>query len=183
LSPGIRQVAFTYELPASAFPLNLPVSGSVGVLEVLIQEPTARVQAASLREVPSVNADGKIFRRFLAQDLPPGASLRVEVPRMTVSERQSIYRVVLMAIVALMLAALGATLFRGRRRALGRAAPSSSSAPEPRSRVLVRAIATLDDDFDRSAAGEGSARDEYEATRASLKRELSEALAAERKTP
>lgn len=181
LSPGIRQVAFTYELPTTAFPLSLSAARPVGVLEVLVQEPTARVQAPALREVPSVSAEGKVFRRFLAQDLPASGVLQVDVPRMTVSERQSIYRAVLYAIIALMASALTFVALRGRRT---RRVAADASAPvsEPRSRALVRAIAALDDEFDRAEASDEAARDGYRSTRESLKRELSEALAAERRT-
>ena len=36
-----------------------------------------RVEAPALREVPSVSAEGKVFRRFLAQDVPASGVLRV----------------------------------------------------------------------------------------------------------
>ena len=52
-SPGIRQVAFTYELPASAFPLDIRVDEPASVFEVLVQEPTTRVAGAWLRETPA----------------------------------------------------------------------------------------------------------------------------------
>jgi len=179
LSPGIRQVAFTYELPTKAFPLSISAAHPTGVLEVLVQEPTARVEAPALREVPSVSAEGKVFRRFLAQDVPASGVLRVDVPRMSVAERQSIYRVVLYTIFALMASALTVAVMRGRRaRAVDGPSPAEM---EPRSRILVRAIATLDDEFDRAGAGDQAARDEYRSTRESLKRELSEALASERR--
>lgn len=181
VSPGIRQVAFTYELPTSAFPLRITAGKPTGVLEVLVQEPTARVEAPSLREVPSVNADGRTFRRFLAQDLPQGAVLRVEVPRMSISERESIYRMVLYVLIAGMVVALAVASRRGRRTRTD-AAPVTPAA-EARSRILVRAIATLDDDFDRSGgATDAAAREEYQSARTSLKRELAEVLAAERGT-
>jgi hypothetical protein len=181
VSPGIRQVAFTYELPANAFPLSITAGQPIGVLEVLVQEPTARVEAASMREVPPANAEGRVFRRFLAQDLKPNAMLRIDVPRMTVSARESIYHVVLYVLVAMMVVALAFAIQRGRRTAPAPAAPAPPiPSAEPRSRALVRAIATLDDDFDRTGGGDGAARSEYETTRASLKRELADALAAER---
>jgi hypothetical protein len=179
LSPGIRQVAFTYELPTKAFPLSISAAHPTGVLEVLVQEPTARVEAPALREVPSVSAEGKVFRRFLAQDVPASGVLRVDVPRMSVAERQSIYRVVLYTIFALMASALTVAVMRGRRARAG-AGPSPAE-EEPRSRILVRAIATLDDEFDRAGAGDQAAQDEYRSTRESLKRELSAALASERR--
>ncbi|HEY9228923.1 MAG TPA: hypothetical protein VIP11_19890, partial [Gemmatimonadaceae bacterium] len=49
LSPGIRQFAFTYELPAKAFPLTLPAEKPTGVFEILIEEPAAEIRAPALR--------------------------------------------------------------------------------------------------------------------------------------
>lgn len=181
ISPGIRQVAFTYELPTNAFPLSITAGQPVGVLEVLVQEPTARVEAPALREVPPANAEGRVFRRFLAQDLRPNATLRIDVPRMSVSERETIYRVVLYVLVAAMAVALALAARRGRGATRSAVAPPPAPTPEPRSRALVRAIATLDDDYDRAGGADDSARSEYESTRASLKRELADVLAAERK--
>jgi hypothetical protein len=180
ISPGIRQVAFTYELPSDAFPLTITAGRPTGVLEVLVQEPTARVQAPAIREVPSANAEGRVFRRFLAQDVPPSGVLRIDVPRMSVSARESIYRVVLYALLAVMGIALVVAFRRRRPASLPEPAPPVAIPDEPRSRALVRAIATLDDDFERHAGANGD-RAEYEATRASLKRELADALAAERR--
>ena len=181
VSPGIRQVAFTYELPTSAFPLRITAGKPTGVLEVLVQEPTARVEAPSLREVPAVSADGRTFRRFLAQDLPAGAVLRVEVPRLTIAERETIYRIVLYLLLAGMVVALAYAARRGKRM---RPEVAVLPVPETRSRLLVRAIATLDVDFDRAGVGatDPGAREEYQSARASLKRELVEVLAAERGT-
>jgi hypothetical protein len=146
-----------------------------------VQEPTARVEAPALREVPPANAEGRVFRRFLAQDLRPNATLRIDVPRMSVSERETIYRVVLYVLVAAMAVALALAARRGRGATRSAVAPPPAPTPEPRSRALVRAIATLDDDYDRAGGADDSARSEYESTRASLKRELADVLAAERK--
>jgi hypothetical protein len=178
LSPGIRQLAFTYELPSSAFPLALTAGRPTGVLEVLVQEPTARVEAPALREVPSANAEGRVFRRFLAQDVPPSGVLRIDVPRMSVSTRASVYRAVLYVLLATMAVAL---VFAFRRRRASAVPATVAMVDEPRSRALVRAIATLDDDFDRAGGADDSARAEYEARRASLKQELAAVLEAERR--
>jgi hypothetical protein len=178
VSPGIRQVAFTYELPSSAFPLELAAPEPVGVLEVLVQEPNAQVRAASLRQVPSASADGRVFRRFLAQDLAANSVLRIDVPRMSVSARESVYRIVIYVLLAVMVVALVFGIQRGRRASRVSAAPAPVA--EPRSRVLVRSIATLDDEYDRSGASDDAARDAYQSARESLKRELADALAAER---
>lgn len=180
ISPGIRQVAFTYELPSNAFPLTIPAARPTGVLEVLVQEPLASVRAPALREVPPANAEGRVFRRFIAQQVLPNAVLRVDVPRVTPAERQWIYGIVLCVLVAAMVGALAVAVRRGRRTASLAPIPAVAPAPERRSHALVRAIATLDDDFDRAESPGDAVRAEYQSARATLKRELAEALAAER---
>jgi hypothetical protein len=182
LSPGIRQVAFTYELPSNAFPLSIPVAQPTGVLEILVQEPLATVRAPSLREVPPANAEGRVFRRFIAQQVMPNAVLRVDVPRVTPAERQWIYGIVLSVLVVAMVGALVVAVRRGRRTASLAPTPIVAPAPERRSQALVRAIATLDDDFDRAENPDDAVRAEYRSARATLKQELAEALAAERQS-
>jgi hypothetical protein len=178
LSPGIRQVAFTYELPASAFPLVVPTDQPAGVLEILVQEPTARVQAPSVREMAPVSTDGRVFRRFLAQDVAAGATVRVDVPRIIGAERQRVYLGVGIAV----LAAMAMALVVASRRAVPRRAVVARLPIEPPSRALVRAIALLDSEFESRSPADQSAREDYEARRASLKAELGAALAAERRS-
>src|SRR5258708_17812829 len=68
ISPGIRQLSFSYTLPPSAFPLALPMVDSVEMFEVLVQEPAATVEGARLSEVAPVGQQGLTFRPLLAQD-------------------------------------------------------------------------------------------------------------------
>ena len=177
LSPGIRQIAFTYELPASAFPLTIPVERPTGVFELLIQEPTARVEGPSLREMAPVTTDGRVFRRFLAQDLSASAVMRIDMPRVVGAERERVYFGVGIALLAAMAVSL---VFAARRHAPRRAVAMPQSV-ESRSRVLIRTIAALDADFERAIQPDDAARETYAVTRASLKSELAAALAAERR--
>ena len=181
LSPGIRQFAFTYEIPSSAFPLDIAIDRPTGVLEVLVQEPTARITGAKLRETAPVSADGRTFRRFLAQDLNGGTVLRVDVPRLVGAEREKVYFGVTGALVAAMLVALVVASRRSRMRR-----PVIAPvyvAPEPRSRQLLRGLAALDDDFEKLASPDDATRATYERKRAELKAQFGEALAAERRAP
>ncbi|HEY6825504.1 MAG TPA: hypothetical protein VI259_01530 [Gemmatimonadaceae bacterium] len=173
VSPGIRQVAFTYDLPASAFPLSFRIDKPAGVLEVLVQEPTARVQAPGLRETPAVSAEGRTFRRFLAQDVAAGAMVRVDPPRAVGASRQRVYSGVGVLFVAAMFVAL---VFALRRRPHRGAATLTQ--PEPQR--LMREIAELDDAFEREADVNQEVRANYEARRATLKSELAHLLAGER---
>lgn len=177
LSPGIRQFAFTYELPSSAFPLEVPIARNTGVMEVLVQEPTAKISGAKLREVAPVSTEGRTFRRFLGQDLTPSEVLEISVPRVIGPEREKVYLGVGLAVLAAMAVALVFAARRPRMRVRTvRPAPA-----EARSQVLLRTLANLDESFEREAAPSDAARAEYEARRAALKQELADALAEERR--
>ena len=177
LSPGLRQVAFTYELPPSAFPLSIPVEKPTGVFEILMQEPTARVQAPSLREMAPVSTEGRTFRRFLAQELAENAVVRIDVPRTVGTERERVYFGVAITILAAMLMALIFAARRGTRRP----AIAAPALVESRSQALMREIALLDAEFEQQRPAGDAAVAGYRDRRAALKSELVNALAAERR--
>jgi hypothetical protein len=177
ISPGIRQVAFTYELPQKAFPFTMPLESSIGVFELLVQEPTAHILGIPMRETAAQAVEGRTFRRFLAQDLAASAVVRIDVPRAIGVGREKVYLGVATAMLAAMAAALVLTArrsFGGMRRA--RVAP----VVERRSQKLLRDIAVLDAEFERGG-GDPSRRQAYEERRHVLKAELTAALAEERK--
>ena len=176
LSPGIRQLAFTYDLPASAFPLSLPIDRQTGVLEILLQEPRAQVSGLRLRELAPVSTEGRTFRRLLAQDVAPNTLLRVDAPRVVTAQRERVYEGVGIALGLAMLAALIVSLRRARPRRV--VVPARDERP---SDALARAIADLDLDYERAAATDETARAAYGERRAALKAQLADALAAERR--
>jgi hypothetical protein len=179
LSPGIRQLAFTYELPADAFPLSIPAERTTGVLELLVQEPSAKIAGATLHEMAPVTADGRIFRRFLAQDVPANTVIAVDLPKIIGAEREKVYIGVAITVLLAMTVAL---VFAARRRR-PRFAAAAASVPESRSQRLIRELAGLDAAFEQSAPSEGSpAHAEYVARRTTLKAELADALAADRRS-
>jgi hypothetical protein len=177
ISPGIRQIAFTYDLPAKAFPLSVPAERETGVFEILVQEPTARVQGPNLREVPPVSTEGRTFRRFLAQDLVASAVVRVDVPRVVGKEREKVY----VGVATVMLAAMAAALVLTARRSFSLVRGPHVPRAEPRSQELLRAIAALDAEFESGPPKDAAATQAYEDRRAAMKAELMEALAAERR--
>jgi hypothetical protein len=83
IPPGVKQLVYTYTLPASAFPLSMPVGFPTDVFEVLIEDPAGSARGAQLEEVESVTVDGRRFRRFLAQDVAANAVSIVDIPRVT----------------------------------------------------------------------------------------------------
>jgi hypothetical protein len=175
LSPGFRQVAFSYDLPTKSFPLSIPLERRTGLLEIMVEDARARVAAPRLREVAPVNADGRTFRRFLAQDLDASTVVRIDVPGAGALKPERVDLGVGAAIAAAMLVAL---LFATRRSfRVPRPAPVVAEAP---SSVLARRIAELDDSFEHGASRDDGARETYNARREELKRQLADALAGER---
>ena len=114
IAPGLKQISFTYTLPSSAFPLVRPSAAAVSVMEILLEEPTARAEAPRLREVDPVSIQGRTFRRFIAQDAPAGSAARVIVPVIIGDRRMLYFALVLTAIGAAMLASLARAFTRPR---------------------------------------------------------------------
>ena len=83
IAPGIKQVSFTYSMPASAFPLRIPVARDTQILEVLIEEETGAVAGAKLKEVAPVSLERRSFRRFLADDVPASEVSVIDLPAST----------------------------------------------------------------------------------------------------
>jgi len=180
LSPGIRQFAFTYELPSNAFPLTLPIDRATGVLEVLVQDPSARVDGVKLRETAPVSADGRTFRRFLGQDLSAGTAIRIDIPHLIGAEREKVY----FGVAAALLAAMVVALVVAARRSVFRRPLAAASLPvarELRSHGLMRELAALDEEFEKIASPDDATRGEYQAKRAALKSQFAEAIAEERR--
>jgi hypothetical protein len=79
-APGMKQLAFHYDLPADAFPLKIPIENGAVVFEVLLEDPTATASGAGLKSVPPVAIEGHEFHRFLAQDVAANAVAVINVP-------------------------------------------------------------------------------------------------------
>lgn len=97
VAPGIRQLSFSYRLPADRFPVSVTLGEPARVLEVLVEEGEARVAGAGLKETQAGPVDGRRFRRFLAQDVASGASFRVDPGASSASRRPLIIGVVVAA--------------------------------------------------------------------------------------
>jgi hypothetical protein len=111
-APGLKQLSFGYALPATAFPVRLPVGNPTSVLEVLLEEPGARVEAPGLREVNPVAVSGRTFRRYLAQDVPAAAVVRIMIPAAARNIRPLFIAAVLASLGAVMLGALAYAFVR-----------------------------------------------------------------------
>jgi hypothetical protein len=80
IAPGIKQLSFSYTLPAKAFPLKLPLEKATGIYEILIEEKAGSVTGPHLREVDPVTVDERDFRRFLASDMPGNSVAVIDLP-------------------------------------------------------------------------------------------------------
>ncbi len=80
LAPGIRQLSFSYSLPAKSFPLKLPLEKETGIYEIMIEEKAGSVTGPHLREVDPVTVDERNFRRFLASDMPENSVAVIDLP-------------------------------------------------------------------------------------------------------
>ncbi len=105
-APGLKQLSFAYELPAAAFPLKRVLPTGATVLEALVEEPGARVEAPKMRQVDPVVVEGRSFARYLAQDVPADAVIRVSVPALIGNQRSFYFALVLAVVGAAMLGAL-----------------------------------------------------------------------------
>jgi len=175
LSPGLRQVAFSYDLPESAFPLSVPIEKPTGILEIMVEDASARVAAPHLREVAPVNAEGRTFRRFLAQDIDANSVVRIDVPTPGGPAPARVDFAIGAVVAAAMLFAL---LFALRRSPRPARTGVRSRTPERPSTALARQIAELDAAYEQDP--QHSARAVYESRRTELKQQLADALAAER---
>lgn len=80
LAPGVKQLAFSYSLPAKTFPLKLPLEKETGVYEIMIEEKAGSVTGPHLKEVEAVNVGDRNFRRFLASDMPENSVAVIDLP-------------------------------------------------------------------------------------------------------
>jgi hypothetical protein len=112
ITPGLRRIAFRYRLPASAFPFEVVLREDAQALEVLVEDPLARVDARGLVEQDRSTFDGRPFRRFLARHASRGTVLRVELPGAAVRRRVSAVAIV----AGIAAVAMCAALFVGLRR-------------------------------------------------------------------
>ncbi len=83
IAPGLKQIAFTYSIPAAAFPLTFPLARTTQVFEILIEEEKGSATGANLKEVAPVALEQRSFRRFLAADVPENESVVIDLPRST----------------------------------------------------------------------------------------------------
>jgi hypothetical protein len=174
-APGVKQLSYRYSVPATAFPLRVRLEKPTSVFEVLLEEPMARLTGSGLKETNPVSVEGRTFRRFLAQDLPPGETISVGVPGLAADRQSLFFAVMVLAIGGAMLVTLARAFSRGPLQVATRKGGPPAAAG--RGETLAQQIVELDDAFaSREAAVSAVDRATYAATRSALKEELTAAL-------
>lgn len=174
--PGVKQVVFTYELPARQASLSLVSDQPMAMVELLVEGSGAAASGVVSRQEP-VALEGRQFERFLGEQVPAGARIRLELPGSPggFGRRRSLL------LVALAAAALALGIGFGRRAAGGEVAVAVApggaavSVDPDDPDTLAQAIAALDAVHERQDSGVASAA--YESRRAELKTRLVAALA------
>jgi hypothetical protein len=170
LAPGLRQLQVSYDIPAAQFPLSVPVSDSLTMLELLVEDPAAWVSGAKLVGQAVVNANNHTFQRFLAQDVPRSAAFTIGSGRSGPISRS--------AYIAIVVGVIGAALLIGLARTmltLGVSSRREGSAD--RATDLAREIVVLDERFNKRANPNDEERASYTARRDALKANLTAVLA------
>ena len=176
VAPGLKRIAFTYALPATAFPASFPVDHPTEVFEILIEDREAEVIGPQIEETAPTNIEGHVFRRFQAQAMAAPTTVIVRVPVAAAAPMQT-NGLLIAAVGLVMIVALVVALRRGRVRHPGVVRPGGAVV-EAEADALAREIAALDAAFENGADRDEQARARYRAEREQLKRRLAERLAA-----
>ncbi len=181
IAPGLKQVSFSYKLPAESFPAEFVAERGAVVFEVLLEEPLGTVTAPGFANVDPVTLERRNFRRYLAQDVKDGVRVQVDLPASRTPFRNLYIAGLLVAIGALMLLMLmRAVQARKGARAVA-LHPAIARQYEPQAldhERLAQEIAALDALFAQQSAPADDVRVAYERRRAELKASLAGALAA-----
>ena len=173
-APGLKRLSFSYSVDADAFPLQVPVQFTTGVLEVLAEDPQATVSAPKLAETAPASIDGRNFRRFLGNDVPASGVLEMDLPGSGQSQKTRIVYSLVAAIALAMLVSLARAF--GRRTVPRSPSALSAAAADREAERLARQIADLDAKFERAREPDEVARIAYQGERARLKDALTSAL-------
>lgn len=178
IAPGLKQVAFSYKLPSSSFPLALTSSTNAVVFEVLLEDAQGTVTGKGFAAVDPVTLERRNFRRFLAQDLPAETQLILDVPSSGTPGRNMYIAGLLVAIGFLMLLMLTRSMQRAaQRRSAVSTGPSVVEVQIPLPDRLAQEISALDAIYARQDNPSEAVQRAYELRRAELREALAQALA------
>jgi len=163
IAPGEKRVIFSYLLPITENRITFPVSDTIDVLNLLVEEATADMEGV-LTPADTERIEGRVFRRWTGAVVPGS---KVELVFASSNAHW---------LLPVLVASVGTAFLVGFLILRQRGAPIP--APVPLTDPLVDALARLDA---RYAGREGEVSPEewatYVAERARLKRELEAHLA------
>ena len=178
IPPGVKQVAFSYKVPNSSFPLAMRAEYGAVVFEVLLEEPQGFVTGTGFANVDPVTLEGRQFRRFLAQDVKPNADIVIELPSSGTPARSLYIAGLLLAIGLLMMVVIMRSV---QRRAARRVPVEPTLRPResdaPMHERLAQEIAALDASYASIATPSDIVQKAYDTRRSELKAALGAALA------
>ena len=87
LAPGVKQLSFSYSVPASSFPLKLPILDRTDVYEILVEDETGSVTGPNIKEEDPVTVEARNFRRFLGSNVPQNSVAVIDLPPASSSSR------------------------------------------------------------------------------------------------
>jgi hypothetical protein len=171
-APGLKQISVAYDIPRER-EYEFAVTDATDVLEVLVEDPLGRAQGAHLAPAGPATVDGRTFARFVAQDVPRGATVSVLAPGAASASTGQL------RILAIM-AALGAVLLVGLARAMyRRQAGARARQRDDRAGALRAELAALDASFAALTAPSAEQKADHWQARAHLAKRLSDAVARE----
>jgi hypothetical protein len=171
-APGLKQFSFSYEVPVET-EQSFIVAGPTDVLEVLIEDALGRAEGAGLASTGATTSGGRTFARFVAQDVPAGAVVRVVAPGTgAVSGNQVRVLLIMTALGAVLLIGLARTMMARGGRARRRR--SAESVAEMRAELEA-----LDAAFAANANPTAEQRADHWQARAHLTKQISDAVARE----
>ena len=172
IAPGVKQLSFHYRIPLNKAPITIPLLAAATVLEVLVEDTQGSATGAKLKKMASVNLEGRPFHRFLARDAPANSVVTVLAPTQVGAVFSTRVAIIVIAIGAVMLAGLAASLMR-RGPLVARAHELGDADPDD----VARKIAALDDAFEGTDSPTDDQRADHYESRARLKARLTSALA------
>jgi len=172
-APGLKQISYSYVVPAKAKDFSLLVDAPATVLEVLVEDPLAKVEGPGITPAPQAAVNGRTFSRFLAQDVKANTIVRVYAPTEGVTTGNDLK-------VFIVVAALGAVLLVGLASAMMRRPLSTRSQVVATDSASLRTqLAALEESFANLEHPTAEQRADHWQRRAHLKQQLSDVLARE----
>ncbi len=181
MAPGLKQVSFSYKLPAKSFPAEFVAEHGAVVFEILLEEPMGTVTAPGFANVDPVTLERRNFRRYLAQDVKDGVRVLIDLPASRTPFRNLYIAGLLVAIGCLMLLMLlrAVQARKGARTVALHPAITRQYQPGALDHErLAQEIAALDALLAQQQSPTDEVRLAYERRRAELKASLADALAA-----